>query len=183
MYQTLVKNSLCTKVSFRVISQLELFYYRPEENLSRCLEIIVADHNKVTVMTPQPFINEQLNYFKFAFVVLNEFPKVLRQVDNTFTHLPFLSIFFLFINHNFRSHAAAVISTVMISILYEVWVTFSGILSIVAEIAPEQSLLIMLKRSIEPTMELNMFYVPVCKIRASYEVIFILLNRPNLSKT
>ena len=71
-------------------------------------------------MTPQPFTNEQLNYFKFAFVVLNEFPKVLRQVDNTFTHLPFLSIFFLFINHNSTYHAAAVISTVMISILYEV---------------------------------------------------------------
>ena len=44
-------------------------------------------------MTLQPFTNEQLNYFKFAFVVLNEFPKVLRQTfqhmwDNTFGHLP-----------------------------------------------------------------------------------------------
>ena len=43
-------------------------------------------------MTLQPFTNEQLNYFKFAFVVLNEFPKVLRQTfkhmwDNTFAHL------------------------------------------------------------------------------------------------
>ena len=44
-------------------------------------------------MALQPFTNEQLNYFKFAFVVLNEFPKVLRQTfkhmwDNTFSHLP-----------------------------------------------------------------------------------------------
>ena len=44
-------------------------------------------------MTLQPFKNEQLNYFKFAFVVLHEFPKVLRQAfktrwDNTFGHLP-----------------------------------------------------------------------------------------------
>ena len=44
-------------------------------------------------MALQPFTNEQLNYFKFAFVVLNEFPKVLRQTfkhmwDNTFAHLP-----------------------------------------------------------------------------------------------
>ena len=69
MYQMLVKNSLCVKVLFRVISQLELFYYRPEENLFRYFEIIVTDHNKVTVMTLQPFTNEQLNYFKFAFVV------------------------------------------------------------------------------------------------------------------
>ena len=44
-------------------------------------------------MALPPFTNEQLNYFKFAFVVLNEFPKVLRQTfkhmwDNTFAHLP-----------------------------------------------------------------------------------------------
>ena len=44
-------------------------------------------------MALQPFTNEQLDYFKFAFVVLNEFPKVLRQTfkhmwDNTFAHLP-----------------------------------------------------------------------------------------------
>ena len=44
-------------------------------------------------MALQPFTNEQLNYFKFAFVVLNEFPKVLRQTfkrmwDNAFAHLP-----------------------------------------------------------------------------------------------
>jgi len=44
-------------------------------------------------MALQPFTNEQLNYFKFAFVVLNEFPNVLRQTfkqiwDNTFAHLP-----------------------------------------------------------------------------------------------
>ena len=44
-------------------------------------------------MALQPFTNEQLNCFKFAFVVLNEFPKVLRQTfkhmwDNTFAHLP-----------------------------------------------------------------------------------------------
>ncbi|KAJ7388863.1 hypothetical protein OS493_035203 [Desmophyllum pertusum] len=43
-------------------------------------------------MTLQPFTNEQLNYFKFAVVVVNEFPKVLRQTfknrwDNTFGHL------------------------------------------------------------------------------------------------
>ena len=72
---------------------MELFYYRPKEDLSRCPEINVACHNKVTVMTLQPFKNEQLNYFKFAFVVLHEFPKVLRQAfktrwDNTFGHLP-----------------------------------------------------------------------------------------------
>ncbi|KAL9973817.1 hypothetical protein ACROYT_G020320 [Oculina patagonica] len=44
-------------------------------------------------MALQPFTNEQLNYFKFAFVVLNEFPKALRQTfkhmwDNTFAYLP-----------------------------------------------------------------------------------------------
>ena len=44
-------------------------------------------------MTLQPLTNEQLNYFKFASVVLHEFPKALRQAfktrwDNTFGHLP-----------------------------------------------------------------------------------------------
>jgi len=44
-------------------------------------------------MALQPFTNEQLNYFKFAFAVLNEFPRALRQTfkamwDNTFGHLP-----------------------------------------------------------------------------------------------
>ena len=44
-------------------------------------------------MALQPFKNEQLNYFKFAFVVLNELPKALRQTfkimwDNTYGHLP-----------------------------------------------------------------------------------------------
>ena len=34
-------------------------------------------------MTVEPFKNEQLNYFKFAFVVLHEFPKVLRQAFKT----------------------------------------------------------------------------------------------------
>ncbi|KAL9973815.1 hypothetical protein ACROYT_G020318 [Oculina patagonica] len=43
-------------------------------------------------MALQPFTNEQLNYFKFAFVVLNEFPKALRQTFkhmwyNSFAHL------------------------------------------------------------------------------------------------
>jgi len=44
-------------------------------------------------MDLQPFQGEQLNYFKFASIVLNEFPKALRQTfrsmwDNTFGHLP-----------------------------------------------------------------------------------------------
>ena len=44
-------------------------------------------------MTLQPFQDEQLNYFKFASIVLNEFPKALRQTfrsmwDNTLVHLP-----------------------------------------------------------------------------------------------
>ena len=44
-------------------------------------------------MTLQPFQDEQLNYFKFASIVLNEFPKALRHTfrsmwDNTFGHLP-----------------------------------------------------------------------------------------------
>ena len=44
-------------------------------------------------MALQPFRDEQLNYFKFAFIVLNEFPKALRQTfrymwDNTFGYLP-----------------------------------------------------------------------------------------------
>jgi len=44
-------------------------------------------------MTLQPFQDEHLNYFKFASVVLNEFPKALRHTfrsmwDNTFGHLP-----------------------------------------------------------------------------------------------
>ena len=43
-------------------------------------------------MALQPFQYEQLNYFKFASIVLNEFPKALRQTfrsmwDNTFGHL------------------------------------------------------------------------------------------------
>ena len=93
VYQILVRKSLRTKVFFFAVSQLELFYYRPQGNLSECSEIIVARHNKVTVMTLQPFTNEQLNYFKFASVVINEFPRVLRQAfktrwDNTLRHLP-----------------------------------------------------------------------------------------------
>ncbi len=41
----------------------------------------------------QPFQDEQLNYFKFASIVLNEFPKALRQTfrsmwDNNCRHLP-----------------------------------------------------------------------------------------------
>ena len=44
-------------------------------------------------MALQPFQYEQLNYFKFASIVLNEFPKALRQTfrsmwDNTFGNLP-----------------------------------------------------------------------------------------------
>ena len=44
-------------------------------------------------MALQPFTNEQLNYFKFAFIVLNEFPKALRQTfkqmwNNTFASRP-----------------------------------------------------------------------------------------------
>jgi len=44
-------------------------------------------------MSLQPFNDEQLNYFKFASIVLNEFAKALRQTfrfmwDNTFGHLP-----------------------------------------------------------------------------------------------
>ena len=44
-------------------------------------------------MTLQPFQEEQLNYFKFASILLNEIPKALRQIfrsmwDNTFGHVP-----------------------------------------------------------------------------------------------
>ena len=44
-------------------------------------------------MALQPFRDEQLNYFKFASIALNEFPKALRQTfrsmwDNTLGHLP-----------------------------------------------------------------------------------------------
>ena len=44
-------------------------------------------------MALQPFQDEQLNYFKFASIVLNEFPKALRHTlrsmwDNIFGHLP-----------------------------------------------------------------------------------------------
>ena len=44
-------------------------------------------------MALKPFTNEQLNYFKFATIVQNEFPIALRQTfksmwDNTFGHLP-----------------------------------------------------------------------------------------------
>ena len=44
-------------------------------------------------MAPKPFTNEQLNYFKFATIVQDEFPVALRQTfksmwDNTFGHLP-----------------------------------------------------------------------------------------------
>jgi len=44
-------------------------------------------------MSLQPFKEEELNYFKFASIVLNEFPKALRQTfrsmwDNTFGHRP-----------------------------------------------------------------------------------------------
>ena len=92
-----MRKSPCTKLLSCVISHLELFYYGPQENLSGYPEIIVARHNKVTVMTLQPFTNDHLNYFKFVSVVSTEFPKILRQAfktrwDNTFGHLPgFLS--------------------------------------------------------------------------------------------
>ena len=44
-------------------------------------------------MALQPFSDEQLNFFKFSSLVLNEFPKALRQTfktmwDNTYGHLP-----------------------------------------------------------------------------------------------
>ena len=44
-------------------------------------------------MALQPFRDEQLNYFKFASIALNEFPKALRQTfksmwDKNFAHLP-----------------------------------------------------------------------------------------------
>ena len=44
-------------------------------------------------MALKPFTNEQLNYFKFATIVQDEFPIALRQTfksmwDNTFRHLP-----------------------------------------------------------------------------------------------
>ena len=44
-------------------------------------------------MTLQPFRDEQLNYFKFATIVLNEFASALRQTfksmwDNVFGHSP-----------------------------------------------------------------------------------------------
>ena len=44
-------------------------------------------------MALQPFTNEQLNYLKFTFIVLNEIPKALRQTfkqmwNNTFASLP-----------------------------------------------------------------------------------------------
>ena len=44
-------------------------------------------------MTLQPFSDEQLNFFKFSSVVLNEFPKALRQTfktmwDNTYGGRP-----------------------------------------------------------------------------------------------
>ena len=44
-------------------------------------------------MALQPFQDEQLNYFKFASIVLNEFPKALRETfrskwDTKFGHLP-----------------------------------------------------------------------------------------------
>ena len=44
-------------------------------------------------MALQPFSDEQLNFFKFATLVLNEFPKALRQAfktmwDNTYGHRP-----------------------------------------------------------------------------------------------
>ena len=91
-----MRKSPCTKLLFCVISHLELFYYGPQENLSGYPEIIVTRHNKVTVMTLQPFTNEHLNYFKFVSVVSTEFLKILRQafktrLDNTFGHHGFLS--------------------------------------------------------------------------------------------
>ena len=51
------------------------------------------DNRSLSRMALQPFTNEQLNYFKFAFIVLNEFPKALRQTfkqmwNNTFASLP-----------------------------------------------------------------------------------------------
>lgn len=46
-----------------------------------------------TKMTLQPFTKEQLNYFKFSYIVINEFPKALRQSfkylwDTTYGHRP-----------------------------------------------------------------------------------------------
>ena len=86
MYEAFI---LCN-FSFRTV------LLRTQENLSGYPEIIVTRHNKVTVMTLQPFTNEHLNYFKFISVVSTEFPKILRQafktrLDNTFGHHGFLS--------------------------------------------------------------------------------------------
>ena len=88
-----MRKSPCTKLLFCAISHFELFYYRNQENLSGCPEIIVARPSKVTVMTLRPFTNEHLNYSMFVSVVSTEFPKILRQAfktrwDNTFGHLP-----------------------------------------------------------------------------------------------
>ena len=46
-----------------------------------------------TKMTLPPFTKEQVNYFKFAHIVVNEFPKALRQIfkhlwDTTYGHRP-----------------------------------------------------------------------------------------------
>ena len=48
---------------------------------------------RICKMALRPYRDEELNYFKFASVVLNEFPNALRQTfktmwDNTFGHLP-----------------------------------------------------------------------------------------------
>ena len=48
------------------------------------------DTRSLSRMALQPFTNEQLNYFKFACIVLNEIPKALRQTfkqmwNNTLT--------------------------------------------------------------------------------------------------
>ena len=49
--------------------------------------------DKLVSQALSPPGDDKLNYFKFAFIVLNEFPKALRQTfrsmwDNTFGHLP-----------------------------------------------------------------------------------------------
>ena len=63
-------------------------------NLFVCLFVFFLflsfrDTRSLSRMALQPFTNEQLNYFKFAFIVLTEFPKALRQTfkqmwNNTF---------------------------------------------------------------------------------------------------
>ena len=86
-FAEIVYHGLLIRYFLLLNCQLIIFLRSPKSTVNR-----LKDHFQGK-MALQPFRDEQLNYFKFASIVLDEFPKALRQTftsmwDNTLTHLP-----------------------------------------------------------------------------------------------